>query len=942
MNRRLVLLCALLAALAALGLPAAASASFGFRAGSDGFSVAAEKQGGGALTEAGKHPYALQAEVGLNTTGGQSDGDLRDLRLALPSGFLINPTAPGECSATAFHTPRSSPFEASQSGEKCPNSSQVGVLEVNRGGVQRSFGLYNLTPPFGAAASLGASPFGTPLIFDVHLREPDNLELSLEGLPQSFDLQSIELSVWGTPWEAVHDAQRGNCLNEQTGGSWAASPAEQASAKCLVFEAAPAPPSQIKSYLTMPTTPCEGTPLRYSLFADSWQGESASAAASTAAIEKCNAALSIVKLQLMSDAAAAPTGLAFNLAVNDGGGILNPGGTARPPIKQAILTLPEGLTINPSLGAGLGVCSEADFARESAGSEPGTGCPNSSKIGDVRLEGALGLAEALQGSLYLAAPHANPFGTLLALYMVARSPRRGLVVKSLGKLEPEEHTGRLVATFEDLPRLLYTHFALTLREGQRSTLLSPPLCGAYGAGLALASWAQPTVFSADSSTFFINHGQAGGPCPSGGAPPFHPGLLAGSINPSPRTYTPFYLRMTRSDAEQEITSYSASFPPGLLAKVAGIGECSEAAIAAAKARSGAEELANPSCPASSLIGHTLAGYGVGGVLAWAPGDLYLAGPFHGSTLSVVAIDAARIGPFDLGVVVVRTAVRIDPRSAQASIDAAGSDPIPHIIAGIPIHVRDIRVFVDRPDFTLNGTSCDPLSVSSRLAGAGADFFSAADDSTATSSQRYQLLGCGALGFKPRLGLALVGATKRARHPALRATLTPRPGDANIGAVSVTLPPSVFLAQEHLKSICTKAQFAREACPADSVYGHARALTPLLEAPLEGPVYVRSSSNRVPDLVMSLHGRGVSVEVICRIDSSRGGLRGNCDSLPDAPVSKFVMTLPGGKRSLLVNSEELCAKPQRANARFLAQNNATAVLHPRIAVKCRKHKRSKPR
>jgi hypothetical protein len=701
------------------------------------------------------------------------------------------------------------------------------------------------------------------------------------------------------------------------------------------------PESLIKSYLTMPTTPC-GTPLAWSAEALSWQGASASASTATPALAGCNKALTIVKVQLMTDAAAARTGLAFNLDVNDGGGILNPGGIARPAIKQATLSLPEGLTINPSLAAGLGACSEAEFARETALSEPGAGCPNAAKIGEVTVEGALGLAEPLKGALYLATPNANPYNALLAVYMIARSPRRGLAVKSIGKIEPDPNTGRLTATFDNLPRLLYTHFGLTLREGQRSALLSPPACGSYRAGIEIASWAEPTVFTPDSSFFLINRADGGGPCPTGGALPFAPGLLAGSLNPRPATYTPFYLRMTRTDSEQEITSYSATFPPGLLAKIAGVSECPEAALAAAATRSGAAEEASPSCPDSSRIGHTLAGYGVGATLAWAPGGLYLAGPWHGSPLSVVAIDSAKIGPFDLGVVVVRTAVRVDTRRAVASIDAAGSDPIPHIIDGIPIHVRDIRVYLDRPGFILNGTSCDPFAVTSTLRGAGADPFHTGDETSATSTQRFQLLGCRALGFKPRLKLALRGGTRRARHPAFRATLIERAGDANISSVSVTLPPSVFLAQEHLKSICTKAQFARDACPADSVYGHARAITPLLDQPLKGPVYVRSSATKVPDLVMSLRGGGVSAEVACRIDSSRGGLRGNCEGLPDAPVSKFTMTLPGGKRSLLVNSEDLCAKPQRANARFIAQSNETAVLHPRVAVKCHKPKRRKHR
>ncbi len=923
------------ACIVALWLPTGASASFGFLPGAEGFHVAATEASEAATKQAGAHPYALELDAGLNTSGGASDGDLRDLTVHLPPGLLINPTSVPECTAVSFHTHRAPP---SESGENCPNSTEVGTIAVKVGALTRHFGLFNLVPPAGAAAAIGASPFGTPLVFASRLRESDSgLDLALEGVPQSFDLQSAKLTIWGTPWFNSHDGQRGGCLNEETGGSLNT---------CGVFGgegggAIHAPESLIKSYLTMPTTPC-GQALPFSAAADSWQGAEAGASASAAALEKCNTSLAIAQLQLRTDNAAAGTGLVFNLGVNDGGGILNPGGIARPAIKQSILSLPEGLTVNPSLGAGLRTCSEAQFAAETAGSAFGDGCPPGSKIGDTTLEGALGLPENLSGSVFLAAPYANPFGTLLAVYIVAKLPRRGLIVKSEGKLEPDPHSGRIVATFDDLPRLLYTHFNLALREGQRAAFVSPPSCGGYSTGFSLADYAAPSVFRPESTLFFISHGEGGGACPAGGVPPFHPGLLAGSLNPQAGAYTPFYLRMTRTDSEQEITSYSATFPPGLLAKIAGVSDCPEAAIEAAKHRTGAAELASPSCPASSLIGHTMAGYGVGGTLAWAPGNLYLAGPFHGSTLSVVAIDAATIGPFDLGVVVVRTAVRIDTRSGQASIDATGSDPIPHIIAGIPIHVRDIRVYVDRPGFTLNPTSCDPLRVSSRLTGAAADLFSAADDSSATSTQRYQTLNCSALGFKPGLKLALVGGTRRARHPALRATLTERRGDANIGAVSVTMPASVFLAQEHLRQVCTKAQFAHEACPAESVYGHARAVTPLLDQPLEGPVYVRSSSNKVPDLVMSLHGDGVSAEVACRIDASNGGLRGNCESLPDAPVSEFTMTLPGGKRSLLVNSEDLCAAPQRGNARFVAQSNETAVLHPRLGVKCHKPKGRKKR
>jgi hypothetical protein len=921
-------------AVGALLLPAAAQADFGLLPGDEGFEVAATNQNSSPTTQAGAHPYAFEVDVALNADGGASDGDLRHLTLNLPPGFLVNPTAVPECTEAAFHTPRVSPNEASVSGESCPNSSQVGVVAVDVGGTTRHFGLFNLVPPFGVPAAIGFSPFGTPVVLASHLREGDaGLDLALDELPQSFDLQSMRLTIWGTPWQPSHDGERGNCLNEQSGGSFGS---------CLVFGAAPAPESLIQSYLTLPTTPC-GVPLGFTLAAGSWQGDGADAAAMAPALAGCNKSLSVAKVQLMTDRAAAATGLVFNLGVNDGGGILNPGGIARPAIKTALVSLPEGLTINPSLGAGLGVCGEAEFARETAGSAFGAGCPAASKIGDVTVEGVLGLAEPLQGSLFLAKPYENPFGTLLGLYMVARSPRRGLIVKSLGKIEPDPRSGRLLITFDELPRLLYTHFTLTLREGQRAALISPPLCGAYPTDLELASWAEPSVFAHDSSAFFITRGEAGG-CPDGGVPAFHPGLLAGSLNPQAGAYTPFYLRMTRTDSEQEITSYSASFPPGLLARLAGVGECPDAAIAAARARTGthggAEELERPSCPESSRIGRTVAGYGVGGTLAYAPGGLYLAGPYHGAPLSVVAIDSTLIGPFDLGVVVVRSAIRIDPRTAQASIDSAGSDPIPHILRGIPLHLRDIRVYVERPGFTLNPTSCDPSQVRSTLTGAGADLFAAADDSTAVSIQRYQLLNCSVLGFRPRLALRLAGSTRHGGHPALRATYAPRPGDANLSGISVTLPPAVFLAQNHLDTVCTRVQFDAGSCPKGSVYGHARALTPLLDEALEGPVYLRSSRSAVPDLVADLHGRGIRIEVPGRIDSSRGGIRANFEGLPDAPVTKFTMTLRGGKRGLLENGADFCASPGRANARFVAHNNETAVGHPKLAVKCkRRHKRS---
>jgi hypothetical protein len=339
-----------------------------------------------------------------------------------------------------------------------------------------------------------------------------------------------------------------------------------------------------------------------------------------------------------------------------------------------------------------------------------------------------------------------------------------------------------------------------------------------------------------------------------------------------------------------------------------------------------------------LIGHTYSGYGLGSVLSYAPGNLYLAGPYHGSSFSVVAVDSALVGPFDLGVIVVRSAVKVNPQTAQVSIDSAGSDPIPHIIDGIPIHLRDVRVYIDRPGFALNPTSCNRFSVASTLNGSGALFSDPADDSTANAIYNYQAFNCVSLGFKPKLALALKGGTKRGDKPSLRVTYTPRAGDANLSSAQVTLPPSLFLAQNHIKTVCTNQQFSREACPAGSVYGTATAYVPLLEEPLRGNVYLRSSDNLLPDLVFALRGQGLHVDLAGKIDSVDGGLRGSFAGLPDAPVSKFTLKLNGGRRSILEVAANLCKEEQKARARFTGQSNQGLITHPAVKAQCKAKKK----
>jgi hypothetical protein len=424
-------------------------------------------------------------------------------------------------------------------------------------------------------------------------------------------------------------------------------------------------------------------------------------------------------------------------------------------------------------------------------------------------------------------------------------------------------------------------------------------------------------------------------------PPFRPGFSAGSINNNGGAYSPFNMRLTRSDGEQDMTRFDAVLPRGVTGKLAGIGKCSEAAIALAKAKTGRQELAAPSCPADSQIGHSLVGAGVGSVLTYVPGKLYLGGPFAGAPLSVIAITPAVAGPFDLGTVVVHEALTVDPETAEVGVDGARSDPIPHILKGLPVKVRDLRVYVDRPSFTLNPTSCAKKEVRAILFGSFLDVFNAADDVPVSLSDRYQAASCASLKFKPSLSLRLKGGTRRGAHPALRAVVTYPQGAnyANTRKAVVTFPHSAFLEQSHIRTVCTRVQFRAKQCPAGSIYGKARAFTPLLEEPLEGPVYLRSSSNPLPDLVFALRGI-VDFNAVARVDSVKASIRASFDSIPDVPLSKVVVEMQGGKKGLIVNSRSLCVHKSRAKSEFTAQNNKTYNTRPVVKASCGKTRHSK--
>jgi hypothetical protein len=951
-------------------LNSSSATTFGF----DGYTLSPEEEGGEVDTRAGSHPYQLSATVTLNQLAetkvgtGQlrvgSPADPKDLEFRLPPGQIGNATALPTCSGSDFNT-----FHFTDAN-LCPDDTVVGVAVVtfeereNLGLRTLPVPLFNLEPApgeparFGFEIAKGAVTLDTAIRSGIHSGAPEDygVTVSTSNVTQLVSFLASTVTFWGTPGLPSHDVSRGwNCVAE---GFWV-----DHEAPCSASGSSNPVP-----LLTLPTN-CS-VPFATAAYGDSWpnqadpQGLVAEPAfyslgdpgATPLSIDGCGnlAFQPRISSEPTSDAATSPTGLGFSLDFDDEG-LDNPEGLAESQVKEAVVTLPQGFTTNPSVAEGLNACSEAEY--EAATDEIGTGCTEESKIGAVEIESPL-ITQKVQGSLYVARQGENPNHDLLTVYMIARNAEAGILVRQALRVVPDPVTGRLTTEVDDIPQLPFSHLHLEFRSGQRAPLITPPACGTYAITAALYPYSEPNSSVERESAFQITQGPEGLGCPSGGLPPFHPNLEAGMLNNAAGTYSPFVTHITRKDSEQEITRFSIKLPTGLLAKLKGVSECPDAAIAQAKSREveggGALEEAHPSCPANSEVGHTTVGTGVGNVLAYAPGKLYLAGPYHGSPISLVSITAAKVGPFDLGTVVVRFALDVNHETAEVSVDGANSDPIPHIVDGIPIHLRDIRASVDRPGFTLNPTSCAKKSTAATVLGSGLNFASSSDDVPVTVSSPFQAADCASLGFKPKLALSLTGKkTHRGALPAFKAVLTyPKGGAyANIAKAQVTLPPSEFLEQGHLKNVCTRKVFETganpgENCPKNSIYGKARAITPLLEAPLEGPVYLRTGyGTRLPELAAALNGPQISITLAGKIDSvhvkgTEGSrIRNSFEMVPDAPVEKFTLELKGGKKGLLVNSTDVCKGTHKALAAFTGQNGKLDEYEPALKAQCGKGKKS---
>jgi hypothetical protein len=904
---------------------------------------------------AGRHPWAIENEFKLDSVSDPIEPGTQITAGASPKkayalefpGVLGDPFAVPQCTQEEF-------FSLERTFFHCFDEAQVGMAEITLKG---PFGgnetmkspLYNLVPSQGVPAEFGFWTLIVPVKLTAELRADGDYGLTIksDNIDETLNIIGVKITFWGVPGDPSHDDERAGFW---VGDNNLGCASEGATPPCTYHGTA-------KPFLISPMD-CSAGPMATTVVGESWRGEvddetvlSHNDAGEPRGMEDCDRVPfePAVEATPTVGTAESPTGFKTVITVPDEG-IRNTEGIAQSTLRKTVVELPEGMTLNPSAGEGLGSCTPADYSRETLLAKPGSGCPNASKIGSVRIDSPL-LDVPIEGSLFIAladdpttkTPGAeNPFDALVGLYIVTRALDRGVLIKFAGKLEPDPVTGRLVATFEGLPPIPFSKFTLNYREGARAALVTPPTCGTHAIVSHLTPYAatSPDDVATLKSDFEITSGVGSGPC-TNGKPPWRPGLRAGTLSNSAGTYSPFNIRFIRNDGEQEFTNFSIKLPPGVIGKLAGIPFCPDAAIAIARQKAGSEELASPSCPAASEVGRTLVGAGVGSILTYVSGKIYLAGPYHGSALSIMAITAAKVGPFDLGTVVIREALEINPATGEVFVDPTGSDPIPHILKGVVVHARDIRIYVDRPEFVLNPTDCSRTSTASTLLGSGANFASDSDDEPFTVTSPFQAADCASLGFKPKLKLQLLGGTKRGDNPKLRATLTPRKGDANIERAQVTLPHSEFLDNEHIKTICTRVQFAAgevpgEKCPAASIYGYARAFTPLLDEPIQGPVFLRSSSHPLPDLVAALHSDRIDINLQGRIDSfGEGRIRTTFEGVPDAPVKKFVLTMLGGKKGLLINSTSICQGKHRALVAFNGQNGKRYVRNPAVAPQCGK-------
>jgi uncharacterized repeat protein (TIGR01451 family) len=859
-------------------------------------------------TQAGSHPYSLTVTLALNNTGFDPTGEARDITVNLPRGLIGNPTAVPRCTVAQLNT------------ESCPMDTQVGVDRPTLGGIKSdlpltvvdslpafSFPVYNIVPPPGVPAQIGFSLLGLGTRINSQVRTGSDYGISevVKNILQS-QITFNSITVWGVPADPSHDYQR---LGPANAGLGTGEEGIQYGGKSGIN---PIP------FLTLPTA-CEG-PQTFSTFTEPWaeggiQGppselsfvshENSGQAAGITGCDKLSFSPTISVAPDTSDAET-PAGLTVELKTPQEG-LTAVEGLAASNIKDTTVTLPEGVDINPGQAHGLLTCSMAESA---VGTEAESSCPNASKVGTDEIETPL-LYHSLKGDVYVL--DSNPPN----LKLLVAASGEGVNLKLVGDVHLDEATGRLTTTFTETPELPFTTFRLSFSGGAQAALYTPSKCGSYQTSSDFTPWSTPSVADAfPSSEFVVNAGPGGSAC--AGTLPFAPLLTAGSTTDEAGGFTDFSLLLSRADGQQRIEKLQFKAPKGLVGMLSKVPLCEE------------PQAALGTCPAASQIGHTTVEAGPGSAPlvvpepGQAPAPIYLTGGYKGAPYGLSIVVPVIAGPFNLGTVVVRASIAVDPHTTQLTIT---TDPLPSIIDGVPTDLRTINAVIDKPEFMINPTNCEAQSFSGTA--------TSTEGATAAISSPFGMGSCRSLEFKPKFTVSIPGHASKALGEGLTTTLSypnvPQGSDANIAKVKVELPIQLPSQLKTLQKACIAATFEANPanCPEQSIVGHAKVTTPLLPVPLTGPAYfVSHAGEEFPSLTLVLKGYGVTVDLVGTTFISKAGITSTTfKAAPDVPFNKFELTLPQGKYAALgVNlppndNYNYCGQKLTMPTELIAQNGA---------------------
>ena len=894
------------------------------------FSMVPEAEGGSVDTQVGSHPYQLTVDLGLNQTGDLEHPPAltRNLKVNLPAGLIGNATLLPQCSDLDFRNITKGGFE-----DLCPADTVVGVASVtifeptHLHLITLPVPIFNLTPNKGEPARFGFEIQEAAVTLDASVRTGSDygVSVSVNNITQLASFISSTTTFWGVPGDKSHDNARGwSCL---VSGHWTNTGGRQL--PCIgSTETHPNP------FLTMPSS-CK-QPFLASAEGSSWTDPEKTTALQLPekkyvlqdeferelGLSGCNRLSFDPSIEAQPDvtSASAPTGLSVHVRVPQEVS-LGANGLASSSIKDTTVTLPEGVHLNPSGADGLEACSEGQVGFEKVAPDssdlftptiPNPFCPDASKIGSVEFKVPV-IENPLKGSVYLAAQNQNPFGSLVAMYIVAEDPVSGVLIKLAGEVSLSE-TGQVTTTFRNSPQAPLEEATFSFFGGARAPLSTPSHCGTYKTEATFTPWSESAPVST-SSSFQINTGPNGSPCPS--TLPFAPTLAAGTTNIQAGAFSPLSTTISREDGNQDIQTVQLHMPPGLSGVLTGVPLCHEA-----EANAG-------TCSAASEIGKTIVSVGLGSdPFTVTGGQVFLTEGYKGAPFGLSIVNPAKAGPFDLGKVIVRAKIEVDLHTAALTVT---TDAIPHILDGIPLQIKHVNVTIDRPGFTFNPTNCSSFKVSGGIG--------SVEGASSPVEVPFQITNCAALKFAPTFSASTSGKTSKAKGASLSVKITYPKGPfgtyANVAKAKVSLPKQLPSRLTTLQKACLAATFEKNpaSCPAASIVGHAKVITPIVPVPLEGPAYfVSHGGEAFPDLTIVLQGYGITIDLIGSTQIKSGITTTTFKATPDAPFSSFELNFPQGPNSALAANANLCSSKLTMPTELTAQNGLLFTQQTKIAVK----------